>query len=363
MADRRYPHRLGTRRPVHASAFLRERLRLHHARRRRSLAVGPRSARCAGRQSRGSRPRIHAGSADQQAPVDARLHDASWLTPFDINTRMAPKLQVGRVFIGGDACHVHSPLGGQGMNTGMQDVYNLTWKLAHVIKGHAPQSLLDSYATERHANAERLLKLLRTITKGATLHEPLAIWLRNILMNAANRVGAGAMMARRLSQLDTHYRDSPVVAEHSPTLHGWLHATVSGAEHAGIADAAQFKHGPQPGDRAPDVLNLHDAAGRDLRLFQGWLGDTGYQCLIFTGSHPKSERLADLQALCERIEGAAPGLIHATIVRHPAVGALSDCTTPPALAIAAMAPAMNACIWCGQTATSHSGPSRSSGRR
>ncbi len=77
-----------------------------------------------------------------------RLHDPAWLSLFRPNVRMADKYRVGRVFLAGDAAHVHPPAGAQGLNTGVQDAYNLGWKLAMVLKG-APSSLLDTYQEER----------------------------------------------------------------------------------------------------------------------------------------------------------------------------------------------------------------------
>ncbi|MFZ4682838.1 MAG: FAD-dependent monooxygenase, partial [Terrimicrobiaceae bacterium] len=82
------------------------------------------------------------------------LYDPVWISPFGLNTRMSPTMQAGRVFLAGDAAHVHSPVGGQGMNTGIQDSLNLAWKLALVLKGLAKPALLESYNAERHANAK-----------------------------------------------------------------------------------------------------------------------------------------------------------------------------------------------------------------
>ncbi|HEU5157874.1 MAG TPA: FAD-dependent monooxygenase [Streptosporangiaceae bacterium] len=82
--------------------------------------------------------------------TDYGMHDARWTSRFHSDERQAPRYRVGRVFLAGDAAHVHSPAGGQGMNTGLQDAANLGWKLAAVLRGRAPDSLLDSYDAERH---------------------------------------------------------------------------------------------------------------------------------------------------------------------------------------------------------------------
>jgi 2-polyprenyl-6-methoxyphenol hydroxylase-like FAD-dependent oxidoreductase len=105
--------------------------------------------------------------------ADVPLYDPVWISPFGINTRMAPTMHLGRIFLAGDAAHVHSPVGGQGMNTGIQDALNLAWKLALVLRGAAKPELLDSYNAERHANARRLLGRVGPATKMAG---PAILW-------------------------------------------------------------------------------------------------------------------------------------------------------------------------------------------
>jgi 3-(3-hydroxy-phenyl)propionate hydroxylase len=82
--------------------------------------------------------------------TDYGIHDVSWLTRFTDATRQAAAYRLGRVLLAGDAAHVHSPVGGQGLNTGVQDAVNLGWKLAQVVKGISPDGLLDTYHDERH---------------------------------------------------------------------------------------------------------------------------------------------------------------------------------------------------------------------
>jgi 2-polyprenyl-6-methoxyphenol hydroxylase-like FAD-dependent oxidoreductase len=94
---------------------------------------------------------------DERTSMPAiRLHDATWLSLYRANVRMVDRYRVGRIFLAGDAAHVHSPAGGQGMNTGMQDAYNLGWKLNAVLS-EAPASLLDTYEEERLPIAAWLL--------------------------------------------------------------------------------------------------------------------------------------------------------------------------------------------------------------
>ena len=89
---------------------------------------------------------------------DFGVHSVRWISRFTDAARQAATYREGRVLLAGDAAHVHTPMGGQGLNTGVQDAVNLGWKLAQVVKGTAPESLLDSYHAERHPVAARVLQ-------------------------------------------------------------------------------------------------------------------------------------------------------------------------------------------------------------
>ena len=95
------------------------------------------------------------------AGSDFGMHDPTWVSHFGDAVRQADRYRVGRVLLAGDAAHVHLPAGGQGMNMGMQDAFNLGWKLAAVVRGEAPDDLLDTYHTERHAADAETLKVIR----------------------------------------------------------------------------------------------------------------------------------------------------------------------------------------------------------
>ena len=90
--------------------------------------------------------------------TDYGVHSPSWISRFTDMSRQAQAYRRGRVLLAGDAAHVHSPVGGQGLNTGVQDAVNLGWKLAQVVKGTSPESLLDTYHAERHPVAARVLR-------------------------------------------------------------------------------------------------------------------------------------------------------------------------------------------------------------
>jgi 3-(3-hydroxy-phenyl)propionate hydroxylase len=95
------------------------------------------------------------------------VHNATWISRFTDTTRQAANYRSGRVLLAGDAAHVHSPMGGMGLSTGIQDAVNLGWKLAQVVNGTSPDSLLDTYHTERHPVGERVL---RTTMAQVALH-------------------------------------------------------------------------------------------------------------------------------------------------------------------------------------------------
>ncbi len=98
--------------------------------------------------------------------TDLGMHSPRWLSRFHSDERQVPNYRVGRVFLAGDAAHVHSPAGGQGMNTGMQDAANLSWKLAAVLRG-APEELLDTYQAERHPVGRAVLRSSGAIIRAA----------------------------------------------------------------------------------------------------------------------------------------------------------------------------------------------------
>ena len=95
------------------------------------------------------------------AGTDFGVHSPRWLSRFGDGTRLAERYRIGRVLLAGDAAHVHPPVGGQGLNLGVQDAFNLGWKLGAEVKGWAPEGLLDSYHTERHPVAADVLNLTR----------------------------------------------------------------------------------------------------------------------------------------------------------------------------------------------------------
>ncbi|WP_030455818.1 FAD-dependent oxidoreductase [Herbidospora cretacea] len=113
--------------------------------------------------------------------TDFGMHDPRWLSRFHSDERQVPDYRAGRVFLAGDAAHAHSPAGGQGMNTGLQDAANLSWKLAAVLRG-APDRLLDTYQAERHPVGRSVLRSSGAIIRGAMLKSPVGRAIRGFAL-------------------------------------------------------------------------------------------------------------------------------------------------------------------------------------
>ena len=107
--------------------------------------------------------------AERVVGTDFGMHDPRWMSRFHSDERQVPRYRVGRVFLAGDAAHVHSPAGGMGMNTGLQDAANLSWKLAAVVAGRGEDRLLDSYHDERHPVGRMVLRTSGGLIRAALL--------------------------------------------------------------------------------------------------------------------------------------------------------------------------------------------------
>ncbi|MDM0026071.1 FAD-dependent monooxygenase [Variovorax saccharolyticus] len=216
---------------------------------------------------------------DQRGPAGLRLRDPVWLSSFRINERKVRDYRHGRVFLAGDAAHVHSPAGGQGMNTGMQDAFNLAWKLALVWHDRAGPALLDSYSAERSAIGDQVLRNAGNMTRVAMMRNPVLQEIRRLAAHNLGRVPALRQhMVDQLSEVDLHYRDSPLTLRH-----------------AGAAS------GPAPGDRAADVALLKPADG-STRLHE--VLRTGKFAVLSVGV-PPVELPAALRDIAAPVEGIA----------------------------------------------------------
>jgi 2-polyprenyl-6-methoxyphenol hydroxylase-like FAD-dependent oxidoreductase len=192
--------------------------------------------------------------ADGRTAGGFRVTDPDWLSTFRVQERKVAEYRHGRVFLAGDASHIHSPAGGQGMNTGMQDAINLAWKLAMVTKGAAAPVLLDSYSPERSAVGDMVLRNATRLTDMATLSNPAAQALRNLAMRFV--MGLHTVrdrMATEMSETGIAYGESPlsVGAKHAP--HGLA---------AGERMAPDTYHGAPPGAGREPRFVLYGAGER-----------------------------------------------------------------------------------------------------
>lgn len=196
--------------------------------------------------------------------VDVTLRKSHWMTNFHIHKRIADRYRDGRVLLAGDAVHVHSPSGAQGMNMGMQDAYNLGWKLAQVIAGTSRPELLDTYERERRPVALRTLRTTDRSVRRLELRSPVARSVRNSVSRVVLRIPAlHRRMAEEGAQLSIHYPASSLTAE------CWRGR----------------RRGPRAGERAPDVRFGPPTARRTTHeLLRG----TGHVLFLFAGADSAS---------------------------------------------------------------------------
>jgi 2-polyprenyl-6-methoxyphenol hydroxylase-like FAD-dependent oxidoreductase len=163
------------------------------------------------------------GSAIDHLKV--KVEKLNWFSTYHVHHRVTEHFRKGRAFLLGDAAHIHSPAGGQGMNTGIGDAINLAWKLAAVLEGRAPDVLLDSYEAERIGFARRLVATTDRVFSFATAEGPLADLLRRrvapvVLPAAASFEMVREYIFRTVSQITLNYRGGPLSAGSAGRVHG-----------------------------------------------------------------------------------------------------------------------------------------------
>jgi 2-polyprenyl-6-methoxyphenol hydroxylase-like FAD-dependent oxidoreductase len=214
----------------------------------------------------------------QEAGTDLVFNECSWFSTYRIHHRAAVSFRERRCFLLGDAAHIHSPAGGQGMNTGLQDAHNLGWKLALVVKGQANEALLESYEQERKPVAERLLhttdRLFQIIVADGWFGK---LFRTRILA----RVAAFAMTQQRVRKLAFRTISQIGVRYYASALSQTLERVPAGA--------------PVAGDRFP-WLQLKFRAGGPVEDVFGKLDDTCFNLLVIAqpAPAPVSLQLGDL---------------------------------------------------------------------
>ena len=148
----------------------------------------------------------------QRAPRGIEARALHWSSYFRIHHRQVARLRVGRMFIAGDAGHIHSPFGGQGMNTGLHDIWNLVWKLDLVLRGHGNDRLLESYSAERRPVIKHVIETTDFLTKVMGTPNKFAQALRDVVIPMVSRLAPFQhAFVQRLSELGIAYRGSPIV--------------------------------------------------------------------------------------------------------------------------------------------------------
>jgi 2-polyprenyl-6-methoxyphenol hydroxylase-like FAD-dependent oxidoreductase len=233
---------------------------------------------------------------------DIKLSDPVWTTRYRIHHRGVNKYHEGRVFVAGDAAHIHSPAGGQGMNTGLQDAANLAWKLALVLKGHALGHLLDTYHSERWPIGQKVLNYTDKLFAGMSSQSGWVARLRNMLVPllAATLSRSGTIRARAfhfVSQLGIRCHESDFVHD----------ASSSDAPRA-------WREGLTAGRRAPNALI---ARNRDVfGLTQGY----GFHVLALSRTPLSRE---EIRSLSEKLAGLPRSLglkLETHIIAHSLMG-------------------------------------------
>lgn len=148
----------------------------------------------------------------QRAPDGIEARALHWSSFFRVHHRQTERMRVGRMFIAGDAAHIHSPYGGQGMNTGLHDVWNLVWKLDLVLRGHGNERLLESYGAERRPVIKHVIETTDILTKVMGTPNRFAQVLRNAVLPMVSRLAPFQhAFVQRLSELGIAYHGSPIV--------------------------------------------------------------------------------------------------------------------------------------------------------
>jgi 3-(3-hydroxy-phenyl)propionate hydroxylase len=207
------------------------------------------------------------------ADPTAELYEPRWFNRFRSGHRIAATFRQGRAFLAGDAGHVHVPVGGQGMNYGMHDAFNLAWKLAAVAKGEAKPELLDTYMAERHPADEALIRA--TDVGYHLIIEPHAI--KSVLMKTVMPTLLQFEPLRKgvrdtLAEMNVAYPASP------------------------LSEDQGGSHGPVPGQRAPDALVVRMPSRETVRLFD-LLRDPRWTLLLFAGVTPTEHSITALERI------------------------------------------------------------------
>jgi len=213
-----------------------------------------------------------------------RLFDPEWLSYFAVNERVASRNRVGRVFLLGDASHIHSPAGGQGMNTGMQDAFNLGWKLKRLTSGPGnSEAIAESYFAERHPVAEKVVHETSRLLHFGIMTNPVVRAAKRIILPIFSQLESFKKRAAfELSGLGIAYSPGPLIEKDSPVL----------SRHGALAPGSLARH-----------VEVHKS-GAPASLWRE-LFHPGHSLLLFSGASPSEMTAGVISALIDEFRGPA----------------------------------------------------------
>lgn len=223
---------------------------------------------------------------------DYTVDAVSWISPFWIHGKIAGQIRQGSIFLVGDAAHIHSPAGGQGMNTGLQDAFNLAWKLALVVHGKASSGLLDTYQAERYPVIEQVVTQTVSLTNSVLFDKSFVTQLKKFSKRIASHSAKAKKIGMDLTQLNINYKNSPII------YYQQRRSTKS----------------PRPGMRAPDISITNQES------LYARLRSTQHTLLLFTGVTPTKSHLAKIKELQQGIVAGFSGLVKTWVIASDTSG-------------------------------------------
>jgi 2-polyprenyl-6-methoxyphenol hydroxylase-like FAD-dependent oxidoreductase len=251
---------------------------------------------------------------DERSAIPGQLSDPSWLARFRVHRGRVKSYRVGCVFLAGDAAHVHSAAGGQGLNTGIQDAHNLGWKLALVSEGRGQPELLDSYHTERHAVGVALLRGTDFEDRAPRLEHPIVRAIRDRVSSFLSALEVVQhRITRSVAELDLSYRGSPIVGEHRSSVFRSRLGADETDERPTLNAWWAFDSAPSAGERAPDGFVVRAAREEPMRL-ASVIDGRRHSLLLFDGRAPTDRGYARLTEVARAVESRHPGLVDVHVV-------------------------------------------------
>jgi hypothetical protein len=244
----------------------------------------------------------------KRGPAGFEVRALTWSTYFRIHHRQVAELRVGQMFIAGDAAHIHSPFGGQGMNTGLQDIWNLVWKLDFALNGHENEALLKSYTAERRPVIKQVIETAHMLTKAMGTPNKFAQAMRDTAIPMVSRLAPFQhAFVQRLSELGIAYHGSPIIEGAGKR---YFDDSIRGGK--GIrsrflllvgdeAEAATIAKGQELASSLDDIVELRSSHGSGLTLVRpdGYIG--------YEARHSSPVELQTVQVLLQMQTVSASG--------------------------------------------------------